>query len=47
VASFVLPKEHDVRSFKQVRERLRKEHEEQHKKAMGTAGKVEVKLPTA
>jgi hypothetical protein len=47
VASFVLPKEHDVRSFKQVRERLRKEHEEQQKKAMGTAGKVEVKLPSA
>jgi hypothetical protein len=28
VPQFVLPKEHDVRSFKQLREKLRKEHEE-------------------
>jgi len=28
VAPFVLPKEHDVRSFKQLREKLRKEHDE-------------------
>ena len=46
VPAFVLPKEHDVRSFKQLREKLRKEHEEQQRKQMGAAGKVEVKMPT-
>lgn len=44
VVPFVLPKEHDVRSFKKVKESLKKEQEEQKK---ATPSKQDIKLPTA
>lgn len=46
---FLLPKEHDARSFKQVREKIRKDYEEQQKQS-STLGvkKEDIKLtPTA
>ena len=44
VVPFVLPKEHDVRSFKKVKESLKKEQEEQKK---ATPSKQDIKMPSA
>ncbi len=41
VQPFALPKEHDSRSFKQVREKIRKDHEDQQKASQNMGVKKE------